>query len=92
MRYEWDEAKNRSNILAHKIDFSDVPLVFNGPTLVDLDEREDYGEDRWIGIGLLRNVVVVVVFTEPRDDTIRIVSARKANKYEQKKYEQALGN
>ena len=48
--------------------------------LVELDDREDYGEDRWVGIGFLGNVVVVVVFTERRRDTIRIVSARKANK------------
>ena len=60
--------------------------------LVELDEREDYGEDRLIGIGILRNIVVVVVFTEPQQDTIRIISARKANKYERKRYEQALTN
>ncbi len=60
--------------------------------LVELDEREDYGEDRWIGIGLLRSIVVVVVFIEPRHDTIRIVSVRKANKYERTRYEQALEN
>lgn len=92
MRFEWDAAKNRSNVIDHKINFVDVPAVFNAPMLVELDEREDYGEDRWIGIGLLRTIVVVVVFTEPRHDTIRIVSARKANKYERKKYERALQN
>ena len=92
MRYVWDAAKNRANILDHKIDFADVPSVFNGPMLVELDEREDYGEDRWIGMGLLHNVAVVVVFTEPRHDTIRIVSARKANKHERTRYEQALRN
>lgn len=92
MRYVWDAAKNRANIRDHRIDFADVPAVFNGPMLVELDEREDYGEDRWIGMGLLRNIAVVVVFTEPRHDTIRIVSARKANKYERSRYEQALRN
>ncbi|MBC8447217.1 MAG: BrnT family toxin [Chloroflexi bacterium] len=92
MRFEWDEEKNAVNIRRHKIDFADVPLVFNGPMLVELDEREDYGEDRWIGIGILRNIVAVVVFTEPRQDTIRIISARKANRHERKRYEQALTN
>jgi uncharacterized DUF497 family protein len=58
--------------------------------LVDLDERQDYGEDRWKGIGLLRNIVVVVVYTEPSEGTIRIVSVRKANKYERKRYGQAF--
>ncbi len=92
MRFEWDEEKNTVNIRNHKIDFADVPSIFNGPMLVELDEREDYGEDRWIGIGILRNIVAVVVFTEPWQDTIRIISARKANKYERKRYEQALTN
>jgi len=90
MLFEWDEEKNRANIRARNIDFSDIPSVFNGPMLVELDEREDYGEDRWIGIGILRNVVAVVVFTEPRQDTIRFISARKANKYERKRTKRAL--
>jgi len=92
MRFEWSEDKNAANIRNHKIDFADVPPIFGGPMLVELDEREDYGEDRWVGIGVLRNIVAVVVFTEPRQDTIRIISARKANKHERKKYERALTN
>lgn len=92
MRFEWDEEKNRINIRDHKIDFVDVPPVFAGPILVELDDREDYGEDRWVGIGFLGNLVIVVVFTERRRDTIRIVPARKANKYERKRYEQSLKN
>ena len=51
-----------------------------------LDQREDYGEDRWIGIGLLRGIPVVIVFTEPDDETIRIISARKATKKEGRIY------
>lgn len=92
MRFEWDEDKNAVNIRKRSIDFADVPSIFNGPMLVELDEREDYGEDRWIGIGILRNLVAVVVFAEPRKDTIRIISARKANRHERKKYERALTN
>jgi hypothetical protein len=92
MRFEWDEDKNRANIQKHKIDFADVPAVFNGPMLVELDEREDYGEERWIGMGFLRDIVVVVVFTQRRQDTLRIISARKVSKHERKRYEQALTN
>jgi len=86
MKFEWDENKNAINIRNHKIDFVDVPGVFKGGILIDYDDRNDYGEDRWIGMGLLHNIVVVVVFTEPRKDTIRIISARKANRNEQEKY------
>jgi hypothetical protein len=92
MLFEWDEDKNRANIQKHKIDFADIPAIFNGPMLVELDEREDYGEEHWIGTGFLRDIVVVVVFTERRQDTIRIISARKASKHERKRYEQALTN
>jgi uncharacterized DUF497 family protein len=42
MLFEWDEDKNRANIQKHKIDFADIPAIFNSPVL---DEREDYGED-----------------------------------------------
>jgi hypothetical protein len=42
--------------------------------LIDLDDRVDYGEDRWIGLGQLRMRIVVVVYTEPDDETIRVIS------------------
>lgn len=90
--FEWDDQKNEENIRKHGIDFADVPDVFNGPMLIDLDDRADYGEDRWIGIGLLRTLVAVVIFTERVNDTLRIISARKATKYERKRYEQAFGD
>ncbi len=86
MQFEWNEIKNATNIKKHKIDFADVPIVFKGATLIDYDDRYDHGEDRWTGIGLLHNLVVVVVFTEPRKNIIRIISARKANRNEQEKY------
>ncbi len=89
-RFEWDEDKNRENIRKHRIDLADVPPVFAGPMLADLDDSEDYGEDRWIGMGILQDIVVVVVFTERQRGTIRIISARKANKHERKKYEKTI--
>lgn len=51
-----------------------------------VDQRKDYGEDRWIGIGLLRGIAVVVVFTERGQDTIRVISARKATRQEERIY------
>jgi uncharacterized DUF497 family protein len=91
MRFEWDEEKNRANIRKHQLDFADVRKVFARPLLVDLDERKEYGEDRWFGIGLLdRTRIVVVVFTEPAPDVIRIISFRKALGYERKRYEEAF--
>ena len=62
------------------------------PLRISLDERQDYGEDRWIGIGILDGRVVVVVFTEPDEQTIRVILLRKALPYERKRYEQYLRN
>ncbi|MCG8347087.1 MAG: BrnT family toxin [Chloroflexales bacterium] len=92
MRFEWDEDKNETNIRLHGIDFADVPTVFNGPMLTDLDDRIDYGEDRWIGIGVLTTLTVVIIWTERDIDTIRLISARKANRYERQRYEAYLTN
>jgi hypothetical protein len=57
-----------------------------------LDTKEDYGEDRFIGIGFLKNFVVVVVYTELEEETIRIISLRKALKHERKQFEETLRN
>jgi uncharacterized DUF497 family protein len=82
VNYEWDKAKRLSNIRKHGIDFVDIPEVFDGGTVIIEDTRFDYGEPRFIVIGILNGRVVVVAYTE-RQDTIRIISARKATVYEQ---------
>jgi hypothetical protein len=90
MQFEWDEAKNLENIHKHQIDFTDVPEMFDSPILIEEDERFDYGEERWLGIGFLANGVAVIVWTERQGDVIRIISARKANRYERKRFEEYL--
>ncbi len=92
MKFEWDEIKNKANIQKHRIDFNDVPIMFDQPMVISLDTRKDYGEDRWIGIGLLGSGCAVVVFVEQNEDVIRIISARKAEKHEQKRYEKEITN
>jgi len=92
MKFEWDEQKNLANIRRHGIDFHDVPSIFQYYMVIDLDDQYDYGEERWLGMGMLRNSVVVVVFTERNQDTIRIISARQANKYERQQYQRAISD
>jgi len=92
VKFTWDEAKNRTNRQKHGIDFADVPGVFDYPMVTFLDQKKEYGEDRWVGIGWLSDVLVVVVFTEPDDATIRIISARKANQHEQGIYSDEVRN
>ena len=91
MKFVWDEKKNRDNVRKHGIDFRDVVDMFNHPMLVRLDTRQNYGEDRWVGIGLLRHTVAVVVYVEWEDNgTIRLISARKATTYESKEYHKRI--
>jgi uncharacterized DUF497 family protein len=92
MKFEWDEQKNQSNIDKHGLDFADAYRLFSLPMLVGLDEREEYEEERWIGIGLLDGRVVVVVYTELDEETARVISLRKALSHERTRYEQYLKN
>ncbi len=78
MRFDWDEQKNQANIRKHGLDFADVWEMFTLPMLVAPDDREDYGEERWIGIGFLKSLVAVVVYVERDEDVIRVISLRKA--------------
>ncbi|CDF86516.1 BrnT family toxin [Pseudomonas sp. QL9] len=92
MFFEWDEAKNRANIRKHGIDFSDVPDMFQHPMLVLRDDRIDYGEERWIGLGRLMALFAVVVYCERSGETIRIISARKATREEARRYAKRIEN
>ncbi len=91
MSCEWDEQKRRANVKKHGIDFTDVPQVFDSDVVLLPDERFDYGETRFIAIGILKSQVVVVAYTE-RGENIRIISARKATKNEQIYYFQQIAN
>ncbi|HLZ40498.1 MAG TPA: BrnT family toxin [Candidatus Sulfotelmatobacter sp.] len=90
MRLEWDEAKNRANIRKHGFDFADAEVMFRGVLLVSADTDEDYEESRWRAIGAIGERIAVVVFTERRAGTIRIISWRKADHEERKEYEKAI--
>jgi uncharacterized DUF497 family protein len=91
MDYEWDEAKRLANLRKHGIDFTDVPAVFDGDIVSVEDNRYNYGEQRFVSFGLLQGRVVAVVHVE-RGNCIRIISARKATKYEQQTYFEQLSN
>lgn len=91
MKFVWDEAKRRTNIRDHGIDFRDVARIFEGHTLTYEDNRFPYGERRFITIGLFRDTVVLVAHTESAD-TIRIFHARKANNKTAARYFATFGN
>lgn len=92
MNFDWDEQKNQKNINKHGLDFSDAVRLFEHPMLIQFDGRDNYGEDRYSGIGFLEGRVVVVIYTEPDQSKIRIISLRKALSYERRQFEQFLKN
>ncbi|QLA18132.1 BrnT family toxin [Desulfolutivibrio sulfoxidireducens] len=85
MLYEWDEAKRQANISKHGVDFVEAMAVLEDmPTLL-VDDRFDYRESRCIAIGEAKGRILVVAFTM-RGDVFRIISVRKANARERRKY------
>lgn len=82
MRFSWSEAKRRSNFSDHGLDFVDASRVFDGVTYTFEDDRFEYGEKRFVTLGLLDGVVVSMVHTESPQQ-IRVISFRKATKREQ---------
>lgn len=91
MKFEWDAHKRLINLLKHGIDFADVWQIFDYDVATDIDNRFDYGEIRFLTFGLLRGEIIVVSRTE-NSDVFRIISVRKAEKYEQEIYFNAIRN
>ena len=88
MQFEWDDEKERINMIKHGIDFSTAALVFKDENRLEYyDDYHSSEEDRYITIGLIDGVayLVMVVYTE-RGEIIRLISARKATKQEWRRY------
>ena len=90
MKVVWDESKDKINRRKHKVGFETAQLVFDDPFHVSRQDRIEDGEQRWQTIGLVHGVVLLLVahtYTEADgDETIRIISARKADKAERRIY------
>lgn len=87
MNFEWDEAKSERCFRERGFDFAYAARAFFDPDrLIRADTRHSYGEERYRLTGKIDGRLFVVVYT-PRQDAIRIISARKANQREVKHYE-----
>ena len=89
MRFTWTDAKRRSNLKVHGLDFADATLVFDGATFTFEDDRFAYGEQRFITLGMLAGIIVSIVHTETENE-IHIISFRKATRREAAIYFQSL--
>jgi len=86
LKFEWDERKNAINIRKHKVSFEEATVVFSDPKRYEeFDGIHSLFEKRWKVIGLAGIKVLFVCFTE-RNDVIRLISARKADKKEMEAY------
>lgn len=86
--FEWDPKKAEANIAKHRVSFEEAATVLNDEnSLTIFDYAHSQDEDRYIDLGVAKNGnILVIVYTE-REDNIRIVSPRKANKEERRFYE-----
>lgn len=84
-QYQFDEDKRETNIEKHGVDFYDAALIFEGPILRKVDNRKDYGEIRFVALGLVDGEPFTVVYTE-RNDAIRIISAWRSGESEYERY------
>ena len=84
--YGWDEAKRRSNLAKHKVDFNTMDGFEWETAVIELDDSGD--EERWNAIGFIGLVLHFVVYAE-RGDILRVISLRKADRKEVRKYAQA---
>jgi hypothetical protein len=88
LRFEWDSAKNDENIDKHGISFDEASkLLLAADRMEVFDNAHSDEEDRFVAIGPIALGIIVVVFTEPDEETIRIISARAATRREKRRYE-----
>lgn len=87
LQFEWDEAKAEANWNTHGVRFELAATVFRDPFAIErIDDREDYGEERLVLIGMAEGRVLLFVAYTEREERIRIISARRATQHEQDDY------
>ena len=90
MPVTFDPAKRERTLAERGLDFADAQLVFDSVLTENPDDRFEYGEERRITVGLIRDRMVVVVWTR-RGEDYHVISMRKANEREQRRYGKQLG-
>jgi uncharacterized DUF497 family protein len=89
LEFEWHKAKAEANFSMHGVSFDLAKTVFNDPFAIErLDDREDYGEERFVMIGMAEGKILLFVAYTEREQRVRIISARRATQYEQDDYYQ----
>ena len=94
-RFEWDPAKAASNLRKHGVSFPTATRVFSDPYALVEQDRIENGEERWQTVGIVDGVVMLLVAHTVRQqdeiEVIRIISARRADRRERRRYEEENG-
>jgi len=87
LEFDWHGAKAEANLQAHGVSFELAKTVFKDPFAIGrVDDREDYGEERFVIIGMAEGHVLLFVAYTEREERIRIISARRTTQREQDDY------
>lgn len=87
MEIEYDPQKAKSNLIKHGVSFEEAATALYDPMALVLEDTDSTGENRWVFIGLSSQTnLLTIVYTVRYEDTIRIISARKATRKEAKYY------
>ena len=89
MKLEWDETKREQNLEKHGVDFLYAAFIFEGETLEQEDNRQDYGEVRFASLGLVNDVPYTVIYTK-RGKNIRLISAWKGGRKDYEKHKNSF--
>jgi uncharacterized DUF497 family protein len=87
----WDETKRNLNLHKHGLDFVGCEAIFDTPVSIAEDTSEAYGEQRLNAIGWLQGLVVCMTYTE-RDEDFQVISLRKAEKHEVRRFIKDISN
>ncbi|MBW8320698.1 MAG: BrnT family toxin [Arenimonas sp.] len=90
MELEWDEEKREKNLRERGVDFADAVRFDLASSVTRVDDRNDYGEKRFVSLGSLDGRLHVLCWTR-RGERLRIISLRKANDREQKAFANTFG-
>jgi uncharacterized DUF497 family protein len=89
LEFEWDPKKATANLVKHKVSFEDAATVFGDPlALIVADPRHSFQEERFVLLGLSESQRLLAVMYVDRGAVIRIVSARRVTRHEQRSYEE----
>lgn len=92
MEFEWDEGKRAANLVRHGLDFADARTIWRRPVIDPAAERFVGSEYRPLAIGIIGEdeIIVAIVYTV-RNGVVRLISARRARRYERKLYQDRFG-